>query len=127
MRLAFLRQEGIDPVDLITPSMSLYHNDLRLPFFPEGGSGRQRWFAHRNETNVRLLADRFTAIRAARPGLPLLIRDRPEGYPDLFGYGWYAGWDKARALPRSRLGSSDQPLIRMARAGTAGAAHVGLS
>ena len=37
MRLAFLRQDGIDPIDLVTPSMALYHSDLRLPFFPEAG------------------------------------------------------------------------------------------
>ena len=75
----------------------------------------QRWFAFRSEANGRLLADLFTAIRVARPFLPLLIRDRPEGFPDLSGYGWYAGWNKPRALPRSRLARSDQPLIRMAR------------
>jgi hypothetical protein len=136
MRLAFLRQEGVDPVDL--PVNSYVGNvDLNLPFFGDGGLGprhievdgqwvqdrsfvtpAQKWNALRYAANARLLAELFTGLKSSRPDLPLLIRDRTSA--GFSPSGWYASWDKPDALPRRpsfeyREGTTPPTTLQVAR------------
>jgi hypothetical protein len=114
MRLAFLRRESTDPVDLGGASW-IGGANVTLPFFPDemGGGQRfengrwvtdttrtvaQKWSGFRYETNARWMASLYAAIRAAHPNLPLLVRDRATFGP--WG-GFYGSWDKPDALPRA--------------------------
>lgn len=116
-RFAFLRQESIDPIDLVGSSSYAGNADLNLPFFsenafqpryvevdgqwmPEPGaqSPVQKWQAFRYQQNVALLTRLHETVRAARPNLAVLVRSRPEG---AFGpEGWFGTWDKPAALPQ---------------------------
>jgi hypothetical protein len=121
-RLAFLRQEGIDPIDLIVTGSAGIFSQRSLPFFPETPGDRtaiQRWRAFRNAGNVRFLRALHAAFRREYPGLPLLIRDRS---PAFFGpSGWYARWDRAEALPGRTRGTNDPAAIaKAARSQTPG-------
>ncbi len=131
-RLAFLRQQSIDPIDL--GSRTYIGVDTNLPFFSDQGprlirvdgrmvedtaalSPQQRWNELRYKKNAALLADLYATVRAAaaRPDLPLYIRDRIS-----FGFGfggWYGSWDKPDTLPRSALETLSTPeaLFRSAR------------
>jgi hypothetical protein len=121
LRLRFLRERGIDPLDLSTRD-SLIDVDLHPPFFsgllgaanvaggPEdGGADAPRppfaldaWNALRFEANARLMAELFAAVRAARADLPVLVRARGRGIPTPFGgAGWYGSWDRGDAPPPS--------------------------
>ena len=115
LRLAFLRQEGVDPVDLQT---AYYYAriEVKPPFFPgypvrawfspgpaanaRAADPLARWKELRREANARLLAATFTSLRAARPDLPVLVRVG-EPLPNLGagGSGWYGSWDRADAPP----------------------------
>lgn len=119
-RLAFLRQESMDPVDLAGSSDFTGNADLNLPFFSENAfqapfvrsseqsdvftpdpawlGPMQKWQAFRYQQNVALLTRLHEALRAAHPNLALLVRSRPEG---AFGpEGWFGSWDKPDALPQ---------------------------
>lgn len=136
LRLAFLRREGIDPVDvppLDYKNHNLYRSDLSLPFFPGGGFEKRRagggeiapdpgqrrplgrWKSLRYETNVRLLSALFAAVRAARPDLPLLVRSRSDSYENDFG-SWFALWDKPDVLPRRTYAAQGKDAAREAKA-----------
>ncbi len=116
-RLAFLRQESVDPVDLLTSSGYANNADLNLPFFsddafqpryvevngqwmPEPGvqSPMQKWDAFRYQQNVALLTRLHETLRAAFPNLALILRSRPEN--GFGGDGWFGTWDKPDALPQ---------------------------
>ena len=91
-RLAFLRQEGFDPVDLTRSRQRSYS----LPFFsesvvedntklnadqrlipePDGPSALTKWRLFREKRSFALLRDVFKAARAAQPDLPLYQSDR---------------------------------------------------
>jgi hypothetical protein len=97
LREAFLRQEGVDPVDLIPPGLCC-SVDLRLPFFPDDQARairsiytadteglavppdfavlNDRWNHFRAERNRTSLTALVSALRAARPELPLLLEIR---------------------------------------------------
>ena len=97
LRLAFLRRAGADPVDLLVFPRP-YGADLGLPFFGSLSyeKGAMPWNALRHAANRDLLAELYAALRAARPGLPLLIQERSNA---LRGR-WYGTWDRPGALPR---------------------------
>jgi hypothetical protein len=117
-RLAFLRAENIDPIDLLPPHSYVNNADLNLPFFPDQmfqrrmieSNGRvteqpgfrsvtQKWRAFRYNANARLMADLYAALRQqARPDLSLVLHDRNDGYAEA---AWFGSWDKPDALPRS--------------------------
>lgn len=115
-RLAFLRQESVDPIDIVSSQSYVSGADLRLPFFQDEQrhytfvdgrpvmqtgvqTAKQKWNAFRHAQNVRFLRDLHTALRAAHPRLPLFIRDRSDAW-SLYGHaGWYGSWDKADVLP----------------------------
>jgi hypothetical protein len=93
MRLGFLREAGVDPIDI--DPMPVY-----LPFFPgDDWDLRARWDAFRYRANARTLAALFVDLRRAAPGVPLWIAERGESYghwPPL----WFGSWDRADTLPR---------------------------
>ncbi len=114
-RLQFLRQESMDPVDLISANSYVGGADLNLPFFsdhalqprmiqvenrwtqdPAFKSPVQQWKAFRHKQNARLLAELHAAVKTAHPNLALVIGSRAD---DRFGEPWYGTWDKPDALP----------------------------
>ncbi len=116
-RLQFLRQEGMDPIDMGSSGFP-GGADLSLPFFsdsslrprmievegrwisdPNAKSPGQQWNASRNKRNVRLMGEVYAAVRAAHPNLALLLSDRS----DFSSQSWYGTWDKPDALPRRKL------------------------
>ncbi len=93
-RLAFLRQNGVDPVDLVTfndiSQGEVPAGSLALPFYPDLGPRSQvaqKWDAFRYKEGEALLKQVFTTISAAHPGLPLILGERS-------CTGWYAEWNK---------------------------------
>ncbi len=125
-RLAFLRQEGYDPIDFVGSSNRVSGVELELPFFEDVGprliqvdgqyredksfvSPGQRWNAFRYQKNAPLLVDLYTAVRAVQPNLPLLMRNRT--MPGFDPGGWYGSWDKADVLPRQTFGSGGSALL----------------
>ncbi len=115
LRLAFLRQEGYDPVDLSFSGSWRAGADLSLPFFPDDGAPPrvvppastntpvvktpvERWRAFRYETNTHFMEQLYAALRRAHPELALLLKGRANaafrGQLD-----WYGSWDRADALP----------------------------
>ena len=112
-RLAYLRAQHIDPIDLgpytkvlfvPLPGSDTFTLDADIPTFalkpPQGGY--QVWNKFRADANQSLLADCFTAARAAAPALPLWIREERLGL-------WIAAWrdpKKPALIPRI---TSDNP------------------
>lgn len=119
MRLAFLRQEGYDPIDI--DRRGRFVHDIDLPFFPptrrpespsssqlingqmvrgqpRGDTPIERWNTFRHGINLRLMGELFAAVHRARPDLRLLVRDRSpfSSVPS----GWYASWERPDLLPR---------------------------
>ena len=137
-RLAFLRREGYDPLDLVNSGHDLGPGVLDLPFYsghnpqprliPVNGRMEMdpavpgppllRWRAFRNQANVAFLSALHAALRgsgAPRPDLPLLVRDRSAAYFGDVG-GWYGSWDAAERLPGRVFGGTDPAaLARIAR------------
>ena len=111
MRLAFLRQSGCDPIDLIGGYNILINADLSLPFFParetsvhvnqntgqletqEGRTALQDWDAYRYKINTGLLASLHDFATKNYPDLPLMLRQAP------ISDGWWSGWDKTEKTP----------------------------
>jgi hypothetical protein len=119
LRLRFLRQASIDPVDLNAESRG---GVLEVPFLPgpqrtfpgrsANGSGSnvpqtnpaRTWAALRFETNRRFLADLYAGLRRdARPDLPLFLAERGSGE---MGPTWFGLWERPDALPRLDWASS---------------------
>jgi hypothetical protein len=120
-RLAFLRAEGYDPVDLSFSGSRQIRPEVALPFFPDNGAPvgvasplppgtpppprpemgpAERWRRFRNAANVRFLADLHQRLRAARPVLPLFVAERSSHA--LSDIAYWGSWDKADALPRAQ-------------------------
>ncbi len=123
LRLRFLRQASLDPIDL---SDGRSNRPLELPFFPaeygmyahRGGtslgtggvpattttfsigggqapetSPGKAWGLLRHEVNRRFLADLHAGLHAARPDLTLFLAERGETP------FWFSRWERADALP----------------------------
>lgn len=100
-RLAFLRQEGYDPIDFGRYDYALQKTP-ELPFFPsrEAAAGEARWFVFR-EDEVKARLTRFhRLVQANKPGLPLYLPDRVSDYADA-NTEWYGSWDSASTLPQN--------------------------
>ena len=111
-RLALIRTEGYDPIDLSANEYSDVKTDL--PFFqtqsqswkddgtgnyrpdPDFKSPSQAWAKMRYDINQRLLMDFYKAVRPELPAtVPLIVRDMGEG-----SYvSWYGTWEAADKLP----------------------------
>jgi hypothetical protein len=114
-RLAFIRKNGYDPIDL-TPDMFFGGVNLRIPMFE---MQRQRWVAQadgsygpdpnytsplkewntiRHEINLKTLSELYKQVRKELPTLPILAADASAF---IFSGTWYASWDDAEKIPRS--------------------------
>lgn len=126
LRLGFLRQNGMDPVDM---NVNTQHPDpLEVPFFPgprpstsffikgeapqseTTGANKAEalnaaWLTFRYEANRRLLADLFAGLRGRKPDLPLFLAERvgrdpwrsaADAWDDAV---WYSRWERPDALP----------------------------
>jgi uncharacterized protein YoaH (UPF0181 family) len=121
LRLAFLRQEGFDPVDLLSIPNPVGSVRMELPFFPRiefssppaTGFGvrpgdsplSRRWDALRYRANLGVLEAVFNALQGGAAGVArprtVLIASRTDG-GNLDILDWYGSWDKANALPHRR-------------------------
>jgi hypothetical protein len=115
LRLAFLRQYGVDPLDLI-PSNLYFRGDLSHPFFPDPQTSSIRserlrktlnslepqWNRFRAQLNQDAMTTLYTALRMARPDLPLYVESRDEwdnGHDLLHFRAAYAAWLQPDNLP----------------------------
>jgi hypothetical protein len=112
LRLACLRAEGVDPVDIDWEYTTVGRTPLTLPFFddllPDGrrrpsssATLRTAWNGVRAKANLAALAPLHAALAKTAPaGFPVWMRDRvdPVGEADLRG-GWYGTWDRPDAPP----------------------------
>ena len=88
-RLAYLRAFHADPIDFSAGSDNLQlflpfegfstSFDVSLPDFRSSPEDAKGWNKARSEADKALLADCFTAARAAAPRLPLFMRERQIG------------------------------------------------
>jgi hypothetical protein len=95
-RLDFLRTNGIDPVDLVTPN-SLEAIDLSPSLFPQSLEEQRRWVAFRYAEDSEDLSSLYVSIRQANPNLKLLLGERSGDEH------WFGSWDKPFGLPVSDL------------------------
>jgi hypothetical protein len=131
-RLAFLRKEGVDPIDIVTETYDLKAS-IPLPFFRDdlsrdryvevNGSPQKdpsftplpgRWNAFLTAANVALLEDLRAALRATRPDLPVLMDDRMSSYRDP-NVGWFGSWDQPGLPPVNRAFASEEDALKLAR------------
>jgi hypothetical protein len=124
-RLAFLRQEGYDPLDLpgAFNAAELRHD---LPFFPTslferryrmvGNKGEldtsyvpapTAWWRFREARNREMLTSIYSNVKRAYPSLALYIDDRTSSYT-FTALSWYGSWDAADRLPRNLGGVESQ-------------------
>jgi hypothetical protein len=97
LRLAFLRQEHVDPVDLVDLNSEWYFGDvfvdLPLPEFDDDGkqgdASLQRWYGYRNTVNVEFMRSLFDAAQSSAPHQVWVAQRRRTDHGD-----WYALWDK---------------------------------
>lgn len=97
-RLAFLRAEGADPIDVVHYGYSLpVRQDL--PFFAFDDEALWKTLhVFRQRINQRAMISLHTMLRQAAPALPLYVDDRISSYADA-NTRWYARWDAAERLP----------------------------
>ena len=117
MRLAFLREKGIDPIDIVEADYGMRDLDYSLPFFPSsGGYIGQRlgandkmveveipekdWRDYRAERSAGWLKRFHRALRTAKPNLPLYISDRASDYATPYAE-WFGLWEDADAIPQN--------------------------
>ncbi len=123
LRLSFLREAGVDPIDLIPHGLTVGAN-LSLPFFPdpEAGSGSQnvsssgirelgaRWDKMRLEANRAALSLLFATIRAASARLPLYMEARATLNNDASASNYwtaFAAWERPERLPVTSQAKGD--------------------
>jgi hypothetical protein len=110
MRLAFLRKEGFDPIDLSVSGMKYLSNGgASLPFFPDEGVTLARdtdyykdypvtrWAKFRREHNEQFLAALYTQLRQQAPKLNLAMAERSGDATA--GTKFWASWDAVDKTP----------------------------
>jgi hypothetical protein len=131
-RLAFLRKEGVDPIDLAERQ---YYLDLPpdLPFFSTNDFqpryklvGEQMvqdtaytpapraWQLYRETLDRELLTALYTNIRKAYPNLPLYMDDRVSSFTEP-NTSWYGSWDAADKLPKNPIYRAEGEMRAAAR------------
>lgn len=136
MRLAFLRAEGYDPIDLSVSgnSRNYFSQVVELPFFPDPGLMLQygpsyfaeeginveelpfaKWRLFRTDANTRFMAGLYTKLRTAYPKLPLYVADR--GGDPFIGVQFWGSWDSPAGLPYRVKGTTPQGAITFADPG----------
>lgn len=98
-RLAFLRKEGYDPIDLGEYSYALQKRP-ELLFFPVANESpaQKRWLAFRHKEVADRLTRLYGAVQQVNPKLPLFINDRVSDYAS-GNTMWFGSWDAANRLP----------------------------
>lgn len=127
MRLAFLRQEGYDPIDLsLTGTEKFWNGSANLPFFPtpevpihtvyapqpDGstlpnlkGSPVERWSAFRKGRNEQFLGQLYQKLRESAPHMPLMLAEQSGGVSR--NPAFWGSWDAADKLPCDREMTAD--------------------
>jgi hypothetical protein len=100
-RLAFLRLEHEDPLDLPTSSILLFGTDTSLPEYDNrtiSNALEDKWRLLRTEIDVTLLRGLQAAAKSDQPQFTLFVHNRGDS---LFDHGgWYGSWDdKQASLP----------------------------
>jgi hypothetical protein len=131
-RVAFLREKGIDPIDV--PDLGPLKRLVSLPFFPnstdtwEGRIGpswgrdpsKKVVLTDWRESRFRAAEDTtraiYEALRQSAPTLPLLIDDRAGAFvPEVWG-SWFVSWEPRVALPRNQSRYPRAEGLKQARA-----------
>ena len=110
LRLAFLRQTGTDPIDLVASNSAGNGVDLSLPFFPKEKDALDQWSRLRVSLNTQFMTDLYSALKAAVPTLPASMMER-SGRDN-----WIGSWDQPSALPVRSSDPMNSTLIRQAQA-----------
>lgn len=119
MRRAFLRNYGIDPIDIPDSHWQLGRIQWNVGYFqPDDGRGeyeiidhklvrrsgdaipRTAWWTFRRKRNAELLASVYATVRKERPLLPLYIDDLVSSYASA-NTDWFGSWDKPDGLPET--------------------------
>jgi len=122
VRRQFLRDQGIDPIDI--PDRVPYFDNVRwdIGFFVERNAGdgdnngdfrsvngramlrsekdvpRLAWWGYRKRRNDALLAGIFQTLRKRRPELPLYLDNRISSYAHMWT-DWFGSWEAADRVP----------------------------
>jgi hypothetical protein len=114
-RLACLRAQGFDPIDIAPYSYAL-GVPLQLPFFEsynaEGTGANARRDCWKDLCDYRLQENRhglmviYAALKQVAPDLPLYLSDRVSDYADP-NTSWYSLWDAAEHIPVNPVYSAD--------------------
>jgi hypothetical protein len=108
-RLACVRAEGLDPIDVVSDYFwPIRLVEMSLPFFPAGySSGLWKSLADfRLRENTRVLAGLYANLRRAAPSLPLYLTDRASDYADPHTK-WYALWGGPERIPANPIFAVD--------------------
>ncbi len=119
MRRAFLRDYGIDPIDIPDLRWQLGGVRWNLGYFqPDDGRGEYEvidkklvrrsgdaipltaWWTYRRKRNAALLASVYASVRKERATLPLYIDDIVSSYASA-NTDWFGSWDTASGLPET--------------------------
>lgn len=98
LRLAFLRQEGRDPLDLSNRFTSGFRTAQEVN---QQGALREAWNTNRRTLRREFLLDTYRQLRERLPQVPLYFCGTP--------LDWYGSWESAERLPerKSRVVSGD--------------------
>ncbi len=122
VRLAFLRTQGIDPVDIASDSpYGIRDMDCSLPFFPDAPNGLTvnsngktievrtptvEWRDYRYNFATERLKRFHAVLTEANPKLPIFISDLASDYATPYAE-WFGLWEAADALPRNPVFSPE--------------------
>ena len=117
MRRAFVRERGIDPVDIVDTKYRLGDIDWNIGYFKasdgrgeyevidqklvrrsENAVPRTAWWGFRRRKNTAWMATLWQSVRKAKPNLPLYTDDQVSSYARA-NTDWFGSWDKAGELP----------------------------
>ncbi|WP_309708330.1 hypothetical protein [Armatimonas sp.] len=105
-RLAFLRTEGYDPIDLTerAESGALTKKKQMIDYVVGPAPSADpliRWSEVRFAANKKLLSEVYATLKKTNPTLPLWIEGRQQE-PNSLWNSWYGSWEKATPLPTYR-------------------------
>lgn len=125
-RLAFIRQDQIDPIDLYPSGHWMGIADTNLPYFNDDNGwtdqlttkGEEDWSQFRRKADLALLRQialaAFPANPASAANFMVIVKQRRHGPtvsfgPDdiSYGNGWYGSWDRLSADPPTYHGYED--------------------
>lgn len=132
MRRAFLREYGMDPIDIPEWQYALSITRWSIGYFTEDGSGeyevvdgnlvrrsgeavpRIAWWEFRKRRNDALLVGLYGLLKKASPDLTLYLDNRISGFTEA-NTDWFGTWDVAEKLPNSGVFSVESEIRTDAR------------